>query len=186
VETAMKTLTMLAAVAMVSALAGCGTEQFRTQPLGTVDYNRAFQATRASLQQYFSIESADAGKGDIRTRWSRTGSERSGLVSSSPTRRMATVRLRKESSQVLLDIRVTVERQGEAGYRAMQPVTVNNEVPNRPPAVEGAAGTTSEQNQAWQESGRDEGLENKIVADVLRRLELTPTSRPTSQPAGAG
>lgn len=155
---------------IVSCLVGCQGQRFRSQPLGKVDYAEAFQAGRTVLAQYFSVASFDAESGKIAGRPAPVDAARDRLLGASPARKVAEMRIRKKGELIFADVRVDIQRQDVGAFRQMQPVTVDNQVPNRTPADEAAAVTT-EQNQAWQTTGRDHQLEQAILADLINALK---------------
>ena len=151
-------------------VAGCQAQQFRSQPLGEVDYAEAFQAGKTVLAQYFSVASSDAESGKIISRGTPVDAAKDRLLGASPARKVAQMRIRKKGEVVFADVRVDIQRQDVGAFRQMQPVTVDNQVPNRTPADEAAAVTT-EQNHAWQTTGRDNQLEQAILADLINALK---------------
>ena len=149
---------------------GCQDRQFLSEPLGEVDYAEAFRAGRGVLGQYFSIASADAESGKIISRPKAVDAAHDRLLGSSPARKKATMRIRQKGNMVFADVRVYIQRQDVEAFRQMQPITVDTDVPNRTPAEEAAA-VSAEQNQAWQNTGRDHQLEQAILADLARAIK---------------
>ncbi|KKK72727.1 hypothetical protein LCGC14_2901000, partial [marine sediment metagenome] len=141
--------------------------------LGQVPYARAYREARAVFNQYFSIASADEESGKIvgRPRATETAPDR--LLGVSPARHIAQMRVREKGGQVIVEVRVDIQRQDVGAYRAMQPITVDNDVPIRTPAEESGA-VTAGQNQAWTTTGRDEALERTLLSDLLQRLATKP------------
>ena len=148
---------------------GCQSEQFRSQPLGRVSYAEAFRAGKDALARHFTIASADSATGRIVARPKPIQAPADRLLGSSPARQFATMEIRRKQDDLYADIRVNIQRQDLGAARIMQPVTVDNELPNRTPAQESAA-VTSAQNQYWETTGRDYQLERTILAELLRRL----------------
>ncbi len=165
----MKKLRLLL-VAIVAGIVGCQGPQFSSEPLGEVDYAEAFRAGRTVLGQYFSIASADAESGKIVSRPKAVDAARDRLLGTTPARKVAQMRIRQKGEMVFADVQVYIERQDVDAIRQMQPLTVDNDVPNRTPADEAAA-VTAEQDQRWQRTGRDHQLEQKILADLFRALK---------------
>ncbi len=156
-------------LAAAPVLAGCQMDEYRCQPLGEVAYDEAFRVGRAVLAQYFSIASADPQSGKIVSRPKPIKAAPDRLLGSSPARQLAILRIRRTGGDLYADLRVHIQRQDAGAARAMQPVTVQTEMPNVTPAEETAAVTT-EQSQAWENVGRDHALERTILADLLRQL----------------
>ena len=164
-----KTLFVLVASSVLFTV-GCQGQRFRSEPLGEVDYAEAFRAGKTVLSQYFSIASADAESGEIVSRPKAVDAAKDRLLGSSPARKVARIRIRQKGDVVFADVRVDIQRQDVDAFRQMQPITVDNDVPNQTPADESAA-DTAKQNQAWQRTGRDHRLENTILADLNRAIK---------------
>lgn len=79
------------------------------------------------------------------------------------------MRIRQKGSDVIAEVRVEVERQDIAAVRALQPVTVYDELPTQSPVLESGA-LTAEQDQAWASAGRNEAVERAILRDLLDRI----------------
>ncbi len=148
---------------------GCQAPRYSSQPLGAVSYAEAFQAGRAAFAQHFTVESSDPAGGTITGRPKPIDAGRDRLFGVSPARQVATMRITERGGQVYADVRVNVQRQDVGALRQMQPVTVDNELPNRTPAQETAA-ISADQDQAWQTTGRDEALERAVLEAVVDRL----------------
>jgi len=162
-----------ALVGAVLLTGGCAAQQYRSQPLGEVSYGQAFQAARDVFSQYFSVASADRDSGRIVARPKPVEAAPSRLLGASPARHLATLRVREKDGQVFAQVRVEIQRQDVGAFRAMQPVTADNELPGRTPAQDTAA-VSADQNQAWQTTGRDEALERTVLNDLLQRLAKQP------------
>ncbi|HET6429674.1 MAG TPA: hypothetical protein VFJ30_14750 [Phycisphaerae bacterium] len=158
---------MVLATAM--AAGGCTAGRYRSQPLGPVPYDMAFREARTVFCQYFSVAEADEAKGRIvgRVKLVDTGTRR--LLGPGPGREKATMRIRQKGSDVIAEVRVEVERQDIAAVRALQPVTVYDELPTQSPVLESGA-LTAEQDQAWASAGRNEAVERAILRDLLDRI----------------
>ena len=163
------TWTIVLAAGMLPA-AGCQSHRYNTQPLGDVGYAKAFQAGKAAMAQYFSIESVDEKAGSITSRPKSVQAGRDRLLGASPARKLAKMRIRRKGDQVYADVRVDLQRQDVDAMTRMQPVTVHNDVPIQTPA-QGRAALTSDQNQAWQTTGRDAALERSILNALLATLK---------------
>ena len=165
----MRKLTLLLVI-MVAGVVGCQGPQFSSEPLGEVDYAEAFRAGKRVMAQYFSIASADAELGKIVGRPKAVDAAKDRLLGTTPARKGAQMRIRQKGDMVFADVQVYIQRQDVAAIRQMQPLTVDNDVPNRTPADEAAA-VTAKQNQRWQRTGRDHQLEQQILADLFRALK---------------
>ncbi len=165
----MKRLTLLLVITVAGAV-GCQGPQFSSEPLGEVDYAEAFRAGKRVMAQYFSIASADAESGKIVSRPKAVDAARDRLLGSTPARKIAQIHIRQKGEMVFADVRVYIQRQDVEAFRQMQPITVDNDVPNRTPAEE-ATVDTAEQDQTWPTTGRDHQLEQTIIADLLRTLK---------------
>ena len=166
----MKHLTWIVVLTAGLLLAGgCQSHRYNTQPLGNVGYPKAFQAGKAAMAQYFSIASADERAGRIISRPKSADAGPDRLLGVSPARKVATMRIRRKGDQVYADVRVNIQRQDVDAMTRMQPVTVDNDVPIQTPA-QGSAALTADQNQAWQNTGRDAGLERSILNALMETL----------------
>lgn len=178
----LKLLCITAAALLASLGLGCtASEEFRTQPLGNVNYNETFSAARSVLGQYFSVAASDPETGRIVARPLAGENSPDRLLGGYSTRKLATMQIRRADGQVYADIRVEVQKQDVGAERAMQPLTERNEQPSLTPAQETAAATL-EQQQAWHAAGRDYRLENEIIAELLKRV--APAAPTSSRPAG--
>ena len=165
----MNRLALMALAGLLVAAGGCDTTQYRSQPLGQVDYDKAFAVSKEVFSEYFSIESASAKTGKIVGRPKSIEGAPDRLLGRSPARQIATMRVRRKDDLVFADIRVEIQRQGSIAAQQMQPVTVDTDYPGRTPAQEDAP-LTMKQRDTWQMSGRDDAVESKILADLLGRL----------------
>jgi len=157
---------------------GCTTGRYRSQPLGAVSYNLAFQQARAVFCQYFSVWEADYGKGKIVGRPKLIDTGTRGLLGPNPGREMATMRIRqKRGNEVVAEIRVEVERQDIVGARALQPVTQYNQYPTEAPVVTDGA-LTPQQDTAWTSVGRNDAVERAILRDLLQRIAACRRTTP--------
>jgi hypothetical protein len=159
--------TILLAAAVLAG--GCQSEQYRTQPLGDVEYDRAFNTGRDVLAQYFSLERADPRSGEIVSRPRPVEAEPQRLLGVGEARQLAQMRIRREDDRVVADLRVLIQRQDTEAAMTMQPVTADNELPGHTP-VDETAPLTKEQQQVWRTTGRDEALERMILEDLLEQL----------------
>jgi len=164
---------MVLCMATLSLLAAGCAESLpgTTRSLGPVSYEAAFAAARETLAQYFSIETADPETGTIETRPkpARKGHKR--ILSGSPARKLAKMRIRKDDAGITAYCSVAVERQGSAGYAGQMALTQEpySSVPNQTPAELDAA-TTPQQNEIWIVDRYDHALERAILDDLYRRL----------------
>lgn len=181
------TLAVLAAALM---LAGCqdgssflgGGDDYRTQTYDSADRALVFETARNVLGMYFSIASADPDTGKIVSRPLQVEASRDRLLGSTPTRKLATMRIyRTSDGRTSVDLQILVQKQDAAAFAAMQPITESNEIPNQTPAQTGAA-ETPEQRQSWQDVGRDYTMEQTILRDLEGRLN---TNLSASQPAAS-
>jgi len=160
---------LLICVMFAAALsAGCETARYRSQPLAQVPYAKAYQEAQAVFAQYFPIASADPATGEIvgRPTPARVGPGR--IISATPARKLARLRIREKSGVVVAEVRVQLQRQEADVYRAVRPITVDTEHPAHDAMADQAL--SPEQQQAWTTIGRDHALERAILADLLNRL----------------
>jgi len=159
------------ALAAATLLAGCEQRtRGTTISLGNVNYDKAFAAGRATLGQYFSIAEADPGAGLLRSSPKAVDAKPSGLLRTPPARQRATLSLRRQQGEVLADLAVEVQRQRSDVYLQRQTAESGYDtVPNKTPAEIDAA-VTAEQNETWETTSRDRGLERTILDDLYKAL----------------
>jgi len=166
---------MVLATAMTAG--GCTVGRYRSQPLGPVPYTLAFREARTVFCQYFSVAEEDQAKGKIvgRVKLVDTGPRR--LLGPVPGREKATMRIREKGSNVIAEVRVEVERQDVAAVRALQPVTVYDELPTQSPLLESGA-LSPDQDQAWTGAGRNEAVERAMLRDLVERIAARRQATP--------
>jgi hypothetical protein len=142
-----------------------------TRPMGSVGYEVAFTAAKEILSQHFSLLRSDPEKGIIECRPQSTEARPEGLLGgSTPARRVATLRLRREGNDVTAHLAVAVQQQQSDVYRQMRmPEDIYDSVPNKSPAEMGAE-ATGEQKEVWQTRRYDEALQRQILAELYRAL----------------
>jgi hypothetical protein len=162
---------IVAAALAAGMLVGCNQAMpGRSRALGTVEYSAAFAAAREVLAQYYSVESSDAETGVIQARPKRIDAPNERLLSGSPAREVATLRLRKEGKAVVAHTTVAVQRQGGPALQTMRGGTdTYSSVPDDTPAEREAA-TTVEQNESWRTHHYAHAVERKILDDLYRAL----------------
>jgi ribosomal protein L12E/L44/L45/RPP1/RPP2 len=178
-----RALSLAAVLVTASVLAGCGQTPGTTRNLGAVEYAPAFATARQVLSQYFSVESDDEATGVIQSRPKSEKEAWNRLAGGSPTRQVATMRLRKAGANVIAQLSIAVQARG-GDIHGVMPRTREDysTVPNQTPA-EGEAATTAEQNEAWRTDRYDHALERKILDDIARAIESKPA--PATAPAAA-
>ena len=165
----MKLLAVMCLVAV--SLTGCVTEAFRPQSLGNVSYSDAFTAAKSVLAQYFSIASDDPDSGRIVSRPNVVGDTTTRLLAKTMTRKTATMRIRRgPDGTVVADVRVDVQKQDTTAMQAMQVPVAGDDVGNNTPA-QGTASASFDQQQAWQDAGRDAQMENTLIGDLRQRMK---------------
>ena len=167
----------IAAAALAAAVGGCAEEmQGTTRPLGDVDYALAFETSQEVLSDYFSIASADARTGVIRTRPRMIDNPQDRLLlSGAPARQIATLTLRPQGNEVHATLSVLIQQRGTETFGAVARTRENySGVPDQTPAeLEGA--TTPEQNETWTTTRQDKSLEVEILGLIRDRLQPTLT-----------
>ena len=168
----------LAALLAATMAGGCNVATpGSTRFLGEVDYPQAFASANDTMSQYFSIASFDATTGIIKARPKAIDAPPDRLLSRSPARQVATMRIWQRGKEILAEATVAVERRGDSVLRSMpQPAEAENYqgVPNLPPSQREAA-TTTEQNESWRIEKYDHATEGKILQDLY--LSLHPKEK---------
>jgi hypothetical protein len=165
-------LPMAAWLAAAAALAGgCNVSNpGSSRSLGNVAYPQAFAAANDVMSQYYSIASSDPVTGVITTRPKSVTAGPDRIISRSPARQTATMRVWARGSEVLADMTVAVERRGDPVLRQMPQPGENYEgVPDQPPSAREAA-TTTEQNESWRIEKYDHATEQKVLKDLYVSL----------------
>ena len=152
------------------ALAGCQAEPVTTGRLGEVDYTAAFAGAREVFGQYYTIDSAEAATGRIVGVPRSVSAEPDRLLTLTPARERATLRLRRDGRTVWADIRVAVERLESTGYRSAQALHQLRDVPDRTPAQDDAP-LTQQQNEIWRPAGNNLQIEQRILIDLVDRMK---------------
>lgn len=160
-------------------LGGCQSEQFRSQNLGAVPYQLAYQAGLDVLQKYYMIDSANSRTGRITSQPKLVEARRTRAIYVGPAREKAVLRIRQEGPIVWADVRIEVQSQEGEAYASLSQLTSNNDIPNQTPAQRDAA-LSAEQKQAWVTTGNNYETERRILSDIYQHLH------PTSQPASGG
>jgi len=161
---------VIAAVALC-IFAGCNQSIPGTsRSLGTVDYTSAFAAANETMAQYFSVQASNPHTGVITSRPKSVEAPKERLLSGSPARQVATLRVRTEGKAVVVYATVALQRQGGAVLEQIRPGADNyDSVPNQTPA-ERAGATTLEQNESWRTHGYAHDVERKILQDIYRSV----------------
>lgn len=162
---------IVTAAAATCIVAGCNQPIPGTsRSLGTVDYTLAFAAANEVMTQYFSVLSSNPHTGIITSRPKPVEAPKERLLSGSPARQVATLRVRTEGKAVVVYATVALQRQGEAVLEQIRPGVDNyDSVPNQTPAERDGA-TTVEQNESWRTHGYAHNVERKILQDIYRSV----------------
>lgn len=140
------------------------------------DQQRAFNASRTALQQWFRIDRSDPGAGLLTTfpiedtEKGDTGRIRDTAVHyANQIRRRAAVRIRSGDGGSTVECVVIKERMDTSDHRAMgrnrQFEDVNNQT-----QIQSEAATSGEQNAVWTDVGRDRGMERDILRVIREQL----------------
>jgi len=166
---------IMMAVVAAGLLGGCNQAlPGSSRQMDTVDYPAAFAAAREVMSQYYSLESHDVDSGIIQGRPKEIDAPHERILSGSPARQVATMRLRKEGDGIVAYASVAVQRQGRQVLQQLRPGTDSyTSVPNETPAEREAA-TTVEQNESWRTHGYAKDVEAKILQDLYRSLHPVP------------
>ena len=169
-------IAMAATLVAVSLAAGCNVASpGSSRTLGKVDYPQAFAAANDVMSQYYSVASSDATSGVIKSRPKSVAASPDRIISRSPARQVATMRVWSRGEEVLADVTVAVERRGDSVLRQMPKPDMNyDNLPNQPPSQREAA-TTLEQNESWRIEKYDHITEQKILKDLF--LSLHPEKK---------
>ena len=159
--------TILAISFLALAASGCGSEFIgQRQPLGLTAYDTAFAQAKAVLEaKRFSIVQAEPATGTIVGR-SDVQDTRTRLVSTTPTRQTATIRVQRSGgNQVVAYASVVVEEKTNVPMGLMPNQGSYSGAPNETPLETGAALSRSS-NDEWRRSGTDRDMERRLLASL--------------------
>jgi hypothetical protein len=162
---------MLAAAILAAAiLPGCAEPEGATRMLGAVAYQDAFLAANEVMSQYYTVASAKLDSGEIKSvpKFIPAGGDQ--FFSASPTRQIATIRLRRSGGEVEAWASVAVQRQRSEAQRQMARAGGAYDVTADKTPAELEAATTAEQNQSWQTERYAHDIEFKMLNDIYDRL----------------
>lgn len=161
-----KTILTVAFLALTAA-SGCGSEFIgQRQPLGLTAYDTAFTHAKAVLEaKRFSIVQADPQSGVIVAQ-SDVQDTRTRLVSTTPTRSQATIRIQRTGgNQVVAYASVIVEEKSNVPVGLMPNQGSYSGAPNETPLETGAALSRSS-NDEWRRAGADRDMERRLLASL--------------------
>lgn len=169
------------AVSLAAMLPACQEPQsFRSQDLGPVAFDEAYDASLDVLSQYYRVQTADRADGRITTYPRQVDGGSALRLSSVPTREQAILQLREADGTLWADVQVRTQRQEAASYRTLARMGETRDVPNQTPAQDDAP-YTAEQQSAWTNAGFNYPREREILADLYRRLH--PETALEAEPA---
>ena len=147
-----------------------GTAGGSTRTFTYGNYSEAFGSARTIMSQRFTVIDADQDTGIIRCAPQAIVATNDRLIGASPSRQVASMRLRRQGGQIEAICTIEQQRQTDQVLRA-QPVVGENYsgVPHQTPAQIDAA-TTSEQNDRWETVRTDTMLENEILNSLRDAL----------------
>lgn len=167
------TVRSLSFLLIVVALAGCQAERFRSQRLGEVSYDAAYQAALDVFDDYYAVQSADKASGRIASQPTPVEAAPEMLLTNTEARELAVLRIRRGDDAVWADVRIDIERQVSESYRDVTGLAAHRDVPNQTPAQEDAPLTT-EQSLTWRVVGQNYEKERRMLADLTERLRSSP------------
>ena len=174
-----QTIIILAAVAL-GGLAGCSTDsQGAWRSLGAVPMDKAFDAARRVIWQYYSVETEDREKAQILCRPEFMEDRADRFLGPTPARDVATLRLTRRGQETLANVQVRHERQMITSLRASGNGHTYSGVPNDVPSED----TPTGKNISWNLVQYDHVRENAILDDIASVLENRSTTRPATAPA---
>ncbi len=153
----------------VPMLAGCQNERFRSMRLGEVDVEKAYQAGVTVFGDYYKVAEADGRTRRITGRPKTVKAPPDRLFSTSASREVAVLRIRRDGAVTWADVRVDIQRRQSAGYRSLSGLTDRDDVPNRTPAQDDAP-LRPEQDEVWQVTGHNYQIERKMLQDLYARV----------------
>jgi hypothetical protein len=164
---------LAAAILAAAVLPGCAEPEGATRMLGAVAYQDAFLAANEVMSQYYTVASAKLDSGEIKSAPKFVpagGGDSDQFFPASPTRQVATIRLRRAGGEVEAWASVAVQRQTSEAQRqlARQEAAYDTSAGKTPAELEAA--TTAEQNQGWRTERYAHDIEFKMLNDLYDRL----------------
>ena len=153
-----------------SLFGGAGSGRFRSHRLGQVEQSEAFEAARGVLGNYYTIASVDPDTWRIVSKPKMIPQSPSAILSTTPARERAELRIRRDNGFIWADVRVTIEHQQTGVYRSLSQFPDRRDVPNQTPAYEDAP-LTKEQNVLWRPAGYNLDVERRILQDLYERMK---------------
>ncbi|MFP4055139.1 MAG: hypothetical protein ACLFV7_14870 [Phycisphaerae bacterium] len=173
-------LGVLLAVCLLAA-GGCAeweTTPGRSRDLGNVSYEHAYTTAREVFVAHFPIAEEDPATGVIVSRPASANEPGERLLGDSPARHVATLRLRRQDSGVVVHLSIAIERKGGHVYhRGVLERENYSGRPGRTPAETDAA-IDPEQDDDWQVYGYDHRRESVILAEIYRALHAPAARAP--------
>ena len=140
-----------------------GTAGGTTRSFAYGNYSELFGTARTIMGQHFTVIEADQDTGVIRCAPQPIIAGNDRLIGASPSRQVASMRIRRQGGQIEAICTVELQRQTDQVLRSQPAVGDNySGVPHQTPAQIDAA-TTSEQNDRWETVRTDTRLENEIL-----------------------
>lgn len=154
-----------------SLMTGCGRQiGGERMALGHVSYEKAFVTAERVMRQYFTVASADAKSGIIRSAPKPVKGGRTRLVSAPASRQVATLRIQRSGGgQIVAYASVAIEQKEEAVPSQRLGEADYTRVPNLTP-IDREAATTLEQNQTWSRKSSDRALARRVLYDLRRAV----------------
>jgi ribosomal protein S16 len=161
----MKNTILALSVLATATAAGCGSGFVgQREPLGPVGFETAFDQAKQVLEaKKFTIVRSQpetgtiVAKGDIQETQTR-------LVSTSPTRETATVRIQRSGGeQVVAYVSVVMEEKVNVPTSLLPGAGTYSGAPNDTPIDQGAA-LSREQAEEWRPAGADHSMEQRILS----------------------
>jgi hypothetical protein len=165
------------AIPFVLSCVGCnGEPPGSSRSLGAVPMAGAFEASRAVISQFFSVESQDTEEGLILCRPEEMTDTNDRLLGGTPARNVARLQLRTRGKEVVAYVQVRHERQMLTS-REMGNGHTYSGVPNEPPVDD----TEVRKSTSWNLVRYEHERENAILDDIIHAINRTPTSQPTTR-----
>lgn len=161
----MKNTVLVISFLALAAASGCGSEFIgQRQPLGLTPYDTAFTQARNILEaRRFTIVKAEPETGTIVAR-SDIQDTRTRLVSTTPTRSTATIRVQRSGgNQVVAYASVIVEEKSSVPTMMMPNQGSYSGAPSDSPMDSGAGYSHSDSDE-WRRAGADRDMERRLLA----------------------
>jgi hypothetical protein len=171
---------ILALLGLAGLLCGCNApgntlEAASRTELPSRSWPEIMDAAERTMREFFTVDTVDPASGLIRALPATTVSERPAsafgpeLSSPAEIRRLAELQVSGQGGAVVAACRILIQRNQETEARPFLQQATSDEIPNQTP-LEESRGLQAVPGVAWTTVGRDQQLEQAVLAALHERL----------------